>query len=153
MTIRRATENDIEEIRALCVGTISSVNRKDYNQEETEDWASCAESLEKWKQRLAPQTYWLCELDKKITGLGSLKGGSHIGSFFVHKDYQRRGVANRIMNHIILSARELGTKKLDAEVSITAKGFFMKHGFVVIKKQQAKANNLYLTNFIMEKVL
>ena len=30
---------------------------------------------------------------------------------------------------------------------------FEKHGYKVVKEQQAKAHRLYLTNFVMEKTL
>lgn len=153
MKIRKAIKADIEEIKDLCIQTILTVNRKDYSKEETEDWAFCGESLEKWKQRLEEQTYWVAVKSKQIVGLGSLKGGKQIGSFFVHKDYQRKGVGNVIMKQILLQAKELKTEKLDSEVSLTAKAFFLAHGFSVVKEQQAKANKLHLTNFVMEKVL
>ena len=151
--IREATKNDIEEIKDLCMQTILTVNRKDYTEEETIDWASCGESTQRWEERFDEQTYWVFEINNIIAGVGSLKEGNHIGSFFVHKDFQRQGVGQKIITHILDYAVSLKTKKVDSEVSLTARPFFEKNGFYVVKQQQAKANKLYLTNFLMEKVL
>jgi putative acetyltransferase len=41
-------------------------------------------------------------------------------------------------------------KKIFAEVSITAKPFFISCGFTVVKEQSVNCRGVYLTNFIME---
>ena len=48
---------------------------------------------------------------------------------------------------------EYGAGKITSEVSITARPFFEKHGYKVVKEQKAKANRLYLTNYVMKKEL
>ena len=40
-----------------------------------------------------------------------------------------------------------------SEKTITARPFFEKRGYQVVKEQLAKANRLYLTNYVMEKRL
>ena len=40
-----------------------------------------------------------------------------------------------------------------SEKTITARPFFEKLGYQVVKEQQAKANRLHLTNYVMEKRL
>ena len=50
-------------------------------------------------------------------------------------------------------AREYGVPKIVVEASITARPFFEKHGYTAVKAQKAKANRLYLTNYVMEKTL
>ena len=41
--------------------------------------------------------------------------------------------------------------KIKADVSITAKPFFEKFGFIEVKKNIVKRNNVELINFSMEK--
>lgn len=43
MNVRKAQQSDIPELKELYMGTVLTVNRKDYSQEEVEDWASCGE--------------------------------------------------------------------------------------------------------------
>ena len=153
MTIRKATKEDIPEVKELCVQTILSVNKRDYTDEEVKDWASCGESFTKWEQRLNEQIYWVCVQEQELIGLVSLKENNYLGSFFVHKNHQKKGVGNLLMNHVLTEAKLKGTKIIESEVSITAKPFFERYGFRIIKKQLAKANKLHLINFVMEKEL
>ncbi|MBT7088103.1 GNAT family N-acetyltransferase, partial [bacterium] len=46
----------------------------------------------------------------------------------------------------------LGVKRVYTEASITAKPFFEKRGFKVIKEQQVEKRGVKLTNFQMEKI-
>ena len=51
--IRRLAAQDIPEMRKLFRATVLTVNSKDYTKEEVEDWASCGDSVEHWKELLA----------------------------------------------------------------------------------------------------
>lgn len=44
----------------------------------------------------------------------------------------------------------MNTTKIVTHASITAKGFFEKRGYKVLKKQQVEREGIYLINFIME---
>ena len=70
---------------------------------------------------------------------------------FVHKDFQGKGVATVLLNEIERYATAVGIKRIMSEVSLTARPFFEKRGFVVEKEQKYKANKLSLTNFVMTK--
>lgn len=50
-------------------------------------------------------------------------------------------------------AAVMGIKRITSEVSLTARPFFEKRGFVVEKEQKCRANKLFLTNFVMAKEL
>ena len=50
-------------------------------------------------------------------------------------------------------ARKAGICELTSEVSITARPFFERHGYVVLKGQRRRAMRLWLTNFLMAKRL
>ena len=75
----------------------------------------------------------------------------HLHSLFVHKDWQRKGVGALLLSETERMATAYGAEKITSEVSVTARPFFEKHGYKVVKEQKAKANRLYLTNYLMEK--
>ena len=77
----------------------------------------------------------------------------YLHSMFVHKDWQGKGVATLLLSEVEKMARGYGVPRISAEVSITARPFFEKHGYGVVREQKAKANRLYLTNYAMEKEL
>ena len=47
--IRVAQQSDVIELRDLYKNTVLEINRRDYSQEEVEDWASCGDDLAKIK--------------------------------------------------------------------------------------------------------
>lgn len=150
--IRRLAAQDIPEMRKLFRATVLTVNSKDYTKEEVEDWASCGDSVEHWKELLAKNDY-IGALDGQggIVGFSSMNAEGYLHSMFVHKDWQGKGVATLLLSEVEKIARRYGVHKISVEVSITARPFFEKHGYKVVKEQKAKANRLYLTNYVMEK--
>ena len=77
----------------------------------------------------------------------------YLHSLFVHKDYQRGGVGSLLLSAVEKRAREYGVSEITSEVSLTARPFFEKRGYEVIKVQKRRANRLELTNFVMRKRL
>lgn len=152
--IRPLTEHDIPEMQDLFRSTVLHVNSKDYTKEEVEDWASCGDSAEHWRELLTKHSY-VAVLDRqdRIIGFSSMNAEGYLHSMFVHKDWQGKGVANLLLSEVEKMARGYGVPKISAEVSITARPFFEKHGYGVVREQRAKANKLYLTNYAMEKEL
>lgn len=150
--IRRLAAQDIPEMRKLFRATVLTVNSKDYTKEEVEDWASCGDSVEHWKELLAKNDY-IGALDGQggIVGFSSMNAEGYLHSMFVHKDWQGKGVATLLLSEMEKIARRYGVHKISVEVSVTARPFFEKHGYKVVKEQKAKANRLYLTNYVMEK--
>ena len=152
--IRPLTELDIPEMRELFRTTVLTVNSKDYTKEEVADWASCGESVAHWKELLAKNDYiGAIDGQGKIVGFSSMNAEGYLHSMFVHKDWQGKGVATLLLSEVEKMACGYGVRKISVEVSITARPFFEKHGYKVVKEQKAKANRLWLTNYVMEKTL
>lgn len=152
--LRKAGISDAPELNKLYQNTILSVNRKDYSQEETEDWASCGNSLQNSEDSIANQYFIVAEnKNKQIVGFSSIRQDGYLHTMFIHKDYQRQGIASLLYKQIEKYALENDIKRITSEVSITAKGFFEKQGFTVDEKQKRKANKLALTNYKMSKRL
>ncbi len=154
LSIRSLAEQDIPEMRELFRATVLTINSKDYTKEEVEDWASCGDSIKHWKELLAKNNY-IGALDGqgRIVGLSSMNANGYLHSMFVHKDWQGKGVATLLLSEVEKIAHEYGVSKITAEVSITARSFFDKRGYTVVREQKARAKKLYLTNYVMEKAL
>jgi len=152
--IRPATVSDIPEMTELYKNTILTVNRKDYSAEEVEEWASCGNDIRHLCESFAEQYYIVAENDKgKIVGFASINDTGYMHTLFVHKDFQHQGIATLLYRAIEKHAKEKGVEKITSEVSITARPFFEKQGFVVDEEQKRKANKLFLTNYKMIKQL
>lgn len=65
----------------------------------------------------------------------------------VHVDYQRKGIATILCQHL----EQITENNITTQASITARPFFEKRGYRVVRKQQVKRQDVFLTNFWMEK--
>lgn len=150
--IEIANLSDIPELKELYKGVILSVNRKDYSEAEVEDWASCGDNDAHWEQ-LITDLYFIIAKDEenRIAGFSSINNDGYLHSMFVDKDFQGRGIATFLYQAIENYAIKNGINKITSEVSITARPFFEKQGFVTDEEQKRKAKNLFLTNFRMSK--
>ena len=150
--IRFARFSDIPAMQCLFRETVLAVNRQHYTAEEVADWASCGDSIKHWKELLAKNNY-IGALDEQdgIIGFSSMNTEGYLHSMFVHKDWQHKGVASLLLSEVEKMAHGYGVYKISVEVSITARPFFEKRGYKMVKVQKARANRLYLTNYVMEK--
>ncbi|MGQ3890777.1 GNAT family N-acetyltransferase [Legionella sp. CNM-4043-24] len=86
----------------------------------------------------------------QIVGFMEFESNGHIDCFYCHHQYQGKGVGKALMKYIKNIAEDNGISRVWAEVSITAKPFFEKQGFEVVKKQTVNLRGVELVNFVME---
>ena len=110
--------------------------------------------MEHMKDLLARNDYVaaLNERDE-IIGFSSMNAEGYLHSLFVHRDYQQVGVGSLLLSAVEKRAWEYGVSEITSEVSLTARPFFEKRGYEVVKVQKRRANRLELTNFVMRKRL
>ena len=151
MKVRRYEIGDTEQIIQLFYNTIHAVNIRDYTKAQVNAWTSVNMDVEVWTNSLKSKFTYVAEKDGKIIGFGELEANGHIDRFYCHKDFQGQGVGTKIFEQIELTARDLKINKLFVEASITAKPFFEKKQFIVVKKQEVERGGQKLINFVMEK--
>lgn len=151
-TLRPLDERDATAMMVLFRSTVLTVNRKDYTLEEAEDWASCGSNEERWKYLLSVHRFVgaFCE-SGELVGFSSMNAEGYMHSLFVHKNWQGQGVATCLLAKVEKMAEEYGVAEITAEVSLTARPFFERKGYEVVKVQKCRANRLELTNFVMRK--
>lgn len=151
---RTATMKDIQELKKLFCNTVMTVNRRDYTAEEVADWASCCESDGRWEQLLSTLYFIVAtDVEGQMLGFTAIRGDGYLHSMFVHKDYQRQGIATALLQKIEAYASEHGIKEMTSEVSITARPFFEHHSYKVEREQRVQANRMIMTNFMMRKII
>lgn len=152
--IRTAQQSDVAELKDLYQNTVLVINRRDYSQEEVEDWASCGEDVSKIGEMIETH-YFIVAVNQlsQLVGFSSITPQGYLHSMFVHKDFQGRGIATMLLREIEMYASSVGIMRITSEVSLTARPFFEKQGYVVQTEQKRRANQLCLTNFWMTKSL
>ena len=149
MTLRDYCKTDCTELARLFYDTVHTVNAKDYSREQLDAWATGEVNLEAWNKSFQAHNTVVAEMDGQIVGFGDMDETDYLDRLYVHKDYQRRGVATAICD-----ALEQNTKaaEFSTHASITARPFFEKRGYTVVKVQQVERRGILLTNFVMKKV-
>jgi putative acetyltransferase len=149
--IRQPVEGDVSQITQLFFDTIQNINIKDYSKEEVDDWSSWNTDTDKWLERIQEQYFVLAEINNQIVGFSSLAEDGYLDFMFVHKDFQGQGIASALLSDIEHQASEQNNEFIYSDVSITAKGFFEKKGFIVKRQQLKKSKKKELVNFRMIK--
>ena len=153
MTFRNATISDLNEMQELYIETIQSVCKKDYNEAQREAWISGVKNTERWIAVIETQYVLLAVIENKIAGFATLKDGDYIDFFYIHKNFQRQGIADKLLTKLELEAQKQHSKMITSDISITAKPFFEKKGFVAKAEQKNIRLNVELINYKMEKQL
>lgn len=147
MIIRKYRSSDCEEMAELFYETVHAVNKKDYSKEQLEAWADGKVDLEKWDRSFRRHDTVVAVEGRRIIGFGDMDRSGYLDRLFVHKNYQRKGVASAICDQ--LERRAAG--KVFVHASITARGFFEKRGYRVVEEQQVVRKGVVFRNFVMEK--
>ena len=147
MIIREYRPADCKEIEKLFYDTVHTVNARDYTEAQLAAWATGTVYSEGW-DRSFREHYTLVALDDKlIIGFGNIDKSGYLDKLYVHKDYQRKGVAAAICDR--LEAVEAET--IITHASITARPFFEKRGYTVVREQQVERQGVILKNYVMKK--
>ena len=149
MRIRNYQPLDCKELTELFYNTVHTVNARDYTKEQLNAWATGDVDIEKWNQSLLEHYSIVAVDDNKIIGFGDIDKTGYLDRLYVHKDYQRKGVATAICDKL-----EQGIQgKIVTHASITARPFFEKRGYKVVKEQEVERGGIKLVNYVMEKVM
>lgn len=149
--IRKGKLNDLTELQRLFVETVSTICSADYDSRQIEVWTSGVENQTRWNDMLTHQFVLVAEYETQIVGFATLANDHYLDLLYVHKHFQRRGIANVLYADIEKEAIRRGQTELTADVSITARPFFEKVGFNVMKEQRIIRKDIALTNFKMSK--
>lgn len=147
MHIRHYRTGDAETISQLFLGTVQTINARDYTARELAAWTAGNTGPSVWHKKLSSAKIALvAEMDGVIAGFADLTHGGVLDHLFVHKDFQRRGVGRALCKAI---EEAFDGEILQTFASITAKPFFELMGFVVLKEQTVKRNSEELVNYLM----
>ena len=153
MRLRFALLSDLPKMQKLYAETIQAVCINDYSQQQIDVWKTTAENTERWTNVVNEQLAVVAEKNHKLIGFGTLRDGNYIDFFYIHKDFQGQGIADKILSQLETHALKSGNFNLTSDVSITAKPFFEKKGFLVVKEQKNLRKGVELINYKMSKTL
>lgn len=151
--IRKFKASDLDECIALFRATVHSVNARDYSASQLAAWAPEHIDEKNWHQRLTENISCVAELENQIVGFSNITPAGYVDLLYVHKDFQRRGIAAALLQTLEESARQAGAREFSTEASITAKTFFESQGYHTEKENRKEFRGEIFTNFSMKKKL
>ena len=98
MILRKYKPTDCKVITELFYNTVHTINLIDYSKEQANVWAAGNVDLEKWNDSFSEHYTIIAEIDKTIVGFGDIDKYGYLDRLYIHKDYQRQGVATAICN-------------------------------------------------------
>jgi ribosomal protein S18 acetylase RimI-like enzyme len=131
IVIRQATAADAEAVHKIVLLALRETNARDYPPSVIERLVlalpdKVASNLETW-------CAFVAIVDGRVVGTGSLNGQT-LTSVYVHPDFQGRGVATRLMDAVENAANAQSQRTLNVQSSVTAKAFYAKRGFKVVRE-------------------
>jgi putative acetyltransferase len=129
------------------------VNRAHYTEEQVRAWAPERPDPDEWHARMSARTTLVAEDDDGVAGFAELEDDGHLDMLYVREDAGGRGVGRRLCAAVEEEARRRGLTRISTKASITARPFFEKRGFGVLREQKVLRRGVELTNYAMEKQL
>ncbi len=147
MIIRKYSGSDLDEIARLFYDTVHSVNAADYTPAQLDAWATGSIDKLGWDRSFREHTSLVAVADGEIAGFADIDCAGYLDRLYVHKDYQRQGIATALCDRLEQSV----SGDIVTHASITAKPFFERRGYEMIKEQQVERNGVLLENYVMIK--
>lgn len=144
--IRPYRPSDLEKLAELFYHTVHITNSEDYSQKQLYAWADGNIDMKAWNDSFLSHCTLVAEADNIIAGFGDIDRTGYLDRLFVLPQFQNSGIATALCDALEHSC---DSERITTHASVTARGFFEKRGYKVIKKQQVKRKGIFLTNYVM----
>ncbi|MEM0895442.1 MAG: GNAT family N-acetyltransferase [Verrucomicrobiota bacterium] len=155
--VRKWQVGDELRIGEIYYEAVHELTRDHYNEQQRHAWATPIEEdpawAEKWRKRCERKDPWVAVADGEVVGFIEFEPDGHIDCTYVSPSHSKRGHMTAIMNRIFEEARQSNLIRLYAEVSVTARPFFERHGFRVVRDNPHEVRGVPILNYIMERWL
>ena len=153
LKLRPFRPEDADPCLRLFRDCVHRVNSRDYATDQIEAWASPSIDLEAWRVRFDDRLAYVAKEDSRIVGFTDMTREGHLDRLFVSADHQGRGIARRLVEILLRDAVDHSIEKITTDASITARPFFERMGFSVIREQSVECRGVWLTNYRMQRSL
>jgi putative acetyltransferase len=145
---------DVADTLDIFLAAVTETAAADYTPEQIQAWAGPeARELSTWHAAMHARNSYVATVDGEPAGFSDVDAQGYIDMMFVAPRYLRLGVARQLLAHVEAHARQGHLTELTANVSITARPFFERYGFVVKAEQHPVMAGVQLTNYAMMKSL
>lgn len=150
MIIRNYQSTDFGAMRQLFRQTIQTVNAQDYTPAQLTAWIGPDDAAirKRWQTSFAAHTTLVAVQADQLVGFADMSATGYLDRLYVHADMQHQGIAHALVTDL---ERAVPVKRYETAASITARPFFERQGYCVIRVQQVERAGIKLTNYLMQK--
>lgn len=143
------TRGDGKETLRLFYETVRSVCAEDYTAAQISAWASPRGVLE-WTDSFFAEgrRALVAEEGGEIVGFADMTQDGYFDRLYVHKNFQRRGIAAALADAL---EEGCAASSFTVYASVTARGFFEKRGYVLVRENIVERGGEKLLNYYMRK--
>ena len=153
LKLRPFRPEDAEVCFALFRDCVHRINSRDYAPDQIEAWVSPSIDLEAWRSRFDDRFAHVATEDDCIVGFTDMTREGHLDRLFVSADRQGRGIARGLVRRLLKDAIDHSIEEITTDASITAKPFFERMGFSVVREQSVECRGVWMTNYRMQKAV
>ena len=131
--IEKARPEDVDAISRLIITTLFRSNAADYPQKVLERVAEVNAPARILANLEGREVLVARSPDGKLAGTAACEG-DWIKSFFVHPDWQKRGVGQMLLRDVLAGMKNSGVEIAWLQSSLTAVAFYTASGFEAIRE-------------------
>src|SRR5436190_4923763 len=137
MEIRRYNRGEEPAVWKVYFAATRESNGRDYHADLIERWAPHDQDMRQWAARLVQKNPFVAVVGEEIVGMAEIELDGFIDYFYVHPRWQGRGIGKSLLATLESEAAKLGVSVISADVSITAKAFFLSRGFRITEAKSS----------------
>lgn len=153
MEIRRYKPCEEGAVWEVYFAATRESNARDYHPDLIERWAPQNHDVAKWGHRLEQKQPFVAIMDKEIVGMAEIEPDGFIDYFYVHPRWQGKGIGKALLATLEGEAARAEVRVIFADVSVTAKFFFLSQGFSITETKLNVILGHPAPNFRMQKCL
>lgn len=148
MFIRPYRSADCPAMAELFYETVHTVCAQDYLPEQLDAWAPGEVDLAAWDASFLTHRTLVAVEGETIVGFADMDGNGYLDRLYVHRDFQRRGVASALCDALEVASE---AETFTTHASLTARPFFERRGWRVVRERTVFRRSVALSNFAMER--
>jgi putative acetyltransferase len=133
--------------------SVEGLTEDDYTPAQQDAWASEADDLEAFAERLGKHLTLIATMEGSPIGFITLDAPTDIGLFYVHPAVAGQGAGRMLYEAVEKISTARGTPHLSVDASDTARDFFSHRGFTPEQRSTISVGNEWLSNTTMKKKL
>jgi putative acetyltransferase len=153
LALRPYLPADARLVAEIYRASIEELTADDYSDAQRSLWAATADDEAVFAARLAQELTLVATLGGSVVGFAALKGADEIDFLYVHPAVAGQGIGAMLCDALEKLAGARGAKRLFADASDTARGFFEHRGYEAQRRNSVSLGDEWLANTTMEKRL